>query len=866
MALELYYTSSPRGLRPGTSGLCTVAMTRTMSAALAARLESLCGYRPPSEGTPIEQWPVALSHWIIDVGGVERHILASVRPVRPDHTMRSNTLAHFAVLHPSELDPAGAAWMIAQPETVANSWSGEPRLLDAERAMPKGGPLGVRRCSAWHATAGDAGWAGVLANAAVLDPSRPTTVIYPAGVRVIDLVAEAMSLVPPAHRWRVTFTTYFTQPIAGLRCTWRFCLDGSSAATAARQGGGLVIDVCAPQQCTRSGAFIDAARSGKEPVLQSPSDAGQRRPQSEQVASSAARSVLAAGAAQTDEEPGHSRRVPMRRPVGVDEPVRAQTPGSRTALAAAVVVSIALLAVVAVLAVIMRSMGTQSAELEARLAEMQERISTLEVSEAELSRLTAERDRLQGELGSANEALRTLKSATSAVQPESGAPQQPAPAPSPADPGSESPDVRDSQQPAASEAAPVDSEIGPALVVKPGASTRRAGIAFKNAAASGSVEMTEDAIGEIRLPDLLSVADKDEYIAWPAATECGATSIWVTPSHALAQCGFVLSTASTLALEGIGEDRVDLARVDLSHKGPKWTWLRGSVPKAKQMLASHGLRLPEDWDSILRQLTLTVTCADSRQRTAMMRAPRLLAWTLRGKQTGRMEVSVPAVFAQSPVLTRGDQRAPITSVQRAAALPAGQAGSVSAFIASPKQRAGVATIALEWIPSDEEVLARQRIEDLARAIDEERSVNSVWMTASWLSAWEGTGARAGQPKPEERSVAVAQFRTWSEDRVNALATKAERTAFLEQSDATRWSKFSAWILESKLTPMRNELVRLKHECDAQWAPLLASVEGTVVAICPDDQSPPLARVVLALECKMPVMPDFDRPHSSGGAR
>ncbi|MBU3729444.1 MAG: hypothetical protein FGM37_09400, partial [Phycisphaerales bacterium] len=266
MALELYYTSSPRGLRPGTSGLCTVAMTRSMSVALASRLESLCGYRPPGDGVPIERWPLALSHWTIDIGGVERHVLAAVRPVRPDHTMRSNTLAHFAVLHPSELDPAGAAWMLAQPETSAVSWSGEPRLLDAERAMPRGGPADARACSTWASVAGDAGWAGVLANAAMLDPTKPATVICPMGAPVLDMVSEAMSLLPAAYRWRITFTTYFTQPIAGVRCTWRFCLDGTSAATAARQSGGLVIDASAPHTCTRTGEFVDAARAGRAPA------------------------------------------------------------------------------------------------------------------------------------------------------------------------------------------------------------------------------------------------------------------------------------------------------------------------------------------------------------------------------------------------------------------------------------------------------------------------------------------------------------------------------------------------------------------------------------------------------------------------
>lgn len=394
MALELYYTSAPRGLRPGSSGLCTVAMTRTMSAALAARLESLCGYRPPGGSVPIDAWPVALSHWILDVGGVERHILASVRPVPPDHTMRSNTLAHFVVLHQSELDAAGAVWMIDQPETSAVSWSGEPCHLDEERAVPRGGPRGARRAATWEATAGDAGWAGVLANAAVLDPSRPLTVIYPASVRVLDLAAEAMSLVPPAHRWRVTFTTYFAQPIAGVRCTWRFCLDGTSAATSARRGGGLVIDACIRQPCNRRGAFIDAARSGKEPVLTSAVKS--ERPRVAQlVEPTVARTVVAAPST-PDLETGPTRRVPVRMPVGADELAQAPSSGGRTTRAATVVVGTVLLTVIAVLVVIMRAMVAQSAELQARVVQLQERIATLEASSAAMQVPGVERKQAPG--------------------------------------------------------------------------------------------------------------------------------------------------------------------------------------------------------------------------------------------------------------------------------------------------------------------------------------------------------------------------------------------------------------------------------------------------------------------------------------
>ena len=46
MSQELHYTSVPRGLRPGTLGFCTVAMTPQIPGPLFEHLENLSGYQP----------------------------------------------------------------------------------------------------------------------------------------------------------------------------------------------------------------------------------------------------------------------------------------------------------------------------------------------------------------------------------------------------------------------------------------------------------------------------------------------------------------------------------------------------------------------------------------------------------------------------------------------------------------------------------------------------------------------------------------------------------------------------------------------------------------------------------------------------
>src|SRR5438067_11812467 len=100
MSQELIYTSAPRGLKAGSSGFCTVAMSAGMPAALASRLESISGYRPlfPLGDAGAARNPVAWSHCRIDVGGAARHVLSRVAFAGADYSGRSNKLAHHVAL------------------------------------------------------------------------------------------------------------------------------------------------------------------------------------------------------------------------------------------------------------------------------------------------------------------------------------------------------------------------------------------------------------------------------------------------------------------------------------------------------------------------------------------------------------------------------------------------------------------------------------------------------------------------------------------------------------------------------------------------------------------------------------------------
>jgi hypothetical protein len=258
MALELVYTSAERGLRAGTSGFCTVAMTRGMPPALVPRLEALGGYRPGPSG----DGPEAFCFWRVETATGIAHVLSVVGPAPPDHTARTNKIASYLVLSPSELAPAGPAAMIARSGLMRRSWSGAPAWIDEPVRVSFDGDPSPRPCSAWKAACGDAGWAGVLASAFLRDQSKPIHVIYRAGLDPLPLVDEAIRLLPDWVRWRATFSTYFLQPVAGTPCAWRFCLEGTAAADSARQSKGLVIDLTRSLDPAPDSRFTRMARTG----------------------------------------------------------------------------------------------------------------------------------------------------------------------------------------------------------------------------------------------------------------------------------------------------------------------------------------------------------------------------------------------------------------------------------------------------------------------------------------------------------------------------------------------------------------------------------------------------------------------------
>jgi hypothetical protein len=230
MPQELIYTYAPKGLRPGTQGFCTVAMSRGLATATVQLLETLsASYRSGPRGGP-----TAISFIQISVGSKVLHILsriASIPGPRPNH------LAHHIILDSAERSAAGPAWLASHPNLFITAWQEPPRHLSV-RSLPAGPELPPSPPTHWTHLTGNPLWAEALAEVWMMPPSQPLYLIVPPQLDPLPLIAESIALLPPQQRWQATFTTaYFGLP-AEANCRVRVVLAGSELEPMARQFGG----------------------------------------------------------------------------------------------------------------------------------------------------------------------------------------------------------------------------------------------------------------------------------------------------------------------------------------------------------------------------------------------------------------------------------------------------------------------------------------------------------------------------------------------------------------------------------------------------------------------------------------------------
>jgi len=276
MAYELINTSAPKGLKPGTSGFCTVAYTAGMAPNYINVLESLSAYKLafPAYHENASLNPVVYSYKTYSIGGSIIFILSRICFAGFDYTKRSNKLAHHLVLKDNELISCGpAAIFYNAPDLFLKEWNHEPKLLNTEKTIPAISS-DITVAEAWSAVSGgEAGWAGFMAEYSTKNPNKHIYIVYNPGTEILPLINEAMMHIPEMNRWDITFNTYVYTLPRGVDCKWRCCLPDSPILKEARRTNSPIINLtkintfdftefCLQFGIESNSDFIHAARTG----------------------------------------------------------------------------------------------------------------------------------------------------------------------------------------------------------------------------------------------------------------------------------------------------------------------------------------------------------------------------------------------------------------------------------------------------------------------------------------------------------------------------------------------------------------------------------------------------------------------------
>ena len=274
MAYELVYTSVPRGLEPGRTGFCTVAMTRGMAPQLVKMLENLVVYKPVFMHYDANRAfnPPSIFHYPISDGKRQYELLARVSACGLDYTKRSNKIGHFLLVSEAErtMMSAGPASLLGESNLFISEWKGEPQFFQSERTLPFSNPMSAK-AHGWAQMTGDAGWAAWLAEQYLENPGKPCFVLFDPlrHTHLEQLVRESLMLLPPEKRWRVTWNTYLTALPPGISCNWRFCVnDPESLRNIGCVAGATILDLRQQLGSAGNGHLAQCARTGLEPYPQ----------------------------------------------------------------------------------------------------------------------------------------------------------------------------------------------------------------------------------------------------------------------------------------------------------------------------------------------------------------------------------------------------------------------------------------------------------------------------------------------------------------------------------------------------------------------------------------------------------------------
>lgn len=251
MSYQLIYTSAERGLKSGSRGFTTVAMTEGMPAHCLQLCETMSGYVHVFElnSDLYVQNPVAWSHYRVKCGAVWYSLVSRVSAHAKDYTGRTNKIAHHLMLEqPQETYAyANGPEDLLESSFFTTQWSGDPKFLPMGQQPPATREHFDPQAKRWLAAGLPTEGAASIAGALLQGTESPIVLLYdPAdsSQNALGLIQDILELLPPGRKWEIGFSSYYSMHPSGSEVHIRACAKGTDAARrAARHPRAVVVDM-----------------------------------------------------------------------------------------------------------------------------------------------------------------------------------------------------------------------------------------------------------------------------------------------------------------------------------------------------------------------------------------------------------------------------------------------------------------------------------------------------------------------------------------------------------------------------------------------------------------------------------------------
>jgi hypothetical protein len=238
MPFELQYTSAPRALLPGQSGLATVKMTKGMPLLLREALESLSSYHHGVENTSGNGQAACSSLLHFNAGGNRWYVLSRSANAGLDYTRRHNFFVHHVAFADDEIEGLDPIFLINSSSLLQSKWDGRVEELLTPPQVRSGVAAAPRAPNSLSEE-----WRNAIVNEAL---SGKSIYLVTPSESALGLAGSLLAEVPVSDRWELSFITNFQSLPFSVRCGLRCISPTNPAVHSLGRSGALVVDLTKP--------------------------------------------------------------------------------------------------------------------------------------------------------------------------------------------------------------------------------------------------------------------------------------------------------------------------------------------------------------------------------------------------------------------------------------------------------------------------------------------------------------------------------------------------------------------------------------------------------------------------------------------